>query len=61
MMKGRWQFCQVVPVYPDEKGEIKEVEIMITSLDKLIELEQGDTEAKLVKINASNLIIIGLK
>ena len=61
MMKGRWQFCRVVPVYPHEKGKIKDVDIMITSLDKLIKLEQGDTEAKLIKINASNLIIIGLK
>ena len=58
MMSGIWKFCWMVQVYSDKEGNIDEVELMITSLYKLIKPEQNNKEAKLSKDNASNLIII---
>ena len=59
MIRGKWKHCRVVEVYPDNKGIIRDVKIVITSPGKLIKLGKSDEEFDMIRTKANNLVIFG--
>ena len=58
---GTWKFSRVVEAYPDEMETTKDVRIVITPLDKLIEFGEGGKDSNVIKMDASYSVIIGLE